>query len=94
MSRKIIELLGPDTPLNPPKLRACRHCATLSVNYFLCPPCMEMAEEDILHTKPVTQRLCTFEACGGRHFIKGLCQAHHEQKLAGCVLRPVKRRAA
>lgn len=31
--------VGSADVLNPPKLRACRQCKTLSPNYYMCPPC-------------------------------------------------------
>lgn len=36
---------GPAEPLNPPKLRRCSGCSTMSPNYFKCPPCTSHAKE-------------------------------------------------
>lgn len=40
--KQIRELLGPDTPLYPPKVRYCRECGVGMTNrYFTCVPCTD-----------------------------------------------------
>ncbi len=87
------ELLGPATPLNPPKMRACRRCSFPTHNYFMCPSCTVLVENGEELGAPLMFKRCSFEACDRAHFIKGLCSAHHLQKIRGTALRPIRYQA-
>lgn len=39
--------LGPNRPLNPPKMRACRKCGVDTHRYYLCPTCATYWEEKV-----------------------------------------------